>query len=753
MHWLQSLDTGVFRFVNGSLSNWFFDLVMPVLSGAGSAMHWFMLALIVAFASALVYGNARARICAVMLLVTGAIGDGLIVNTIKHAVARPRPCIALSNVVERLGCTTSGSMPSAHAANWFAATMIVFIFYPRKRWLTVPMVIMATAVAFSRVYNGVHYPGDVLAGAILGSGYAVAIAVLLEMAWQYVGGSWFPLWHARMPSLLNPEARGPEIETVETEDSHWLRLGYVLILASLIGRWLYLASGRMLLSGDEAYQWLWSKHLALSYYSKPPGIAWLQFAGTRLCGDTELGVRFFSPLLAAILSWVTVRFLAREIGEGGGRVAFWFLLIVNAVPLLAAGSVIITIDPPQVLFWTLALVVGWRAVQPDGQTRDWLAVGLAMGLAFLFKYNALYQIICFGIFFALWQPSRIQLRKPGPWLALLIFAICMTPVIIWNAEHQWITIHHVKGNAGLNAAWKPTLKYLGDFLGSELGVLNPVFFIAAMFAMFAFWKQRCEQPLMLYLFCMSAPVFFGHLLYSLHSQVQPNWIAPAVPGMFLLMVLYWNDRLRAGSRLVKPFMAVGLALGFLVAAIMYDPDLVGKIAGAPLPAAKDPSYRLHGWDVTARTMEDEREKLAVGGKPAFIIAGDYGMASELTFYSPAARKAEALKRPMVYCVQTDPPTSQFDFWPEYNYRATRDKGENALYIMDIGLAKPEPGWFWKWLRHEPIPTNSAPAKIPPGWQPPVYPEFETIQDLGRREITVKGQPCRRVHIWACYNLQ
>src|SRR5215472_5438277 len=313
MHWLQSLDTALFRFINGSLSNWLFDLVMPVLSGAGSAMHWFMLALIVAFASALVYGNARARVCAVMLLLTVAIGDGLIVNTIKHAVARPRPCIALPDVVERMGCTTSGSMPSAHAANWFAATMMVFIFYRGKRWLTVPMVTMAAAVAFSRVYNGVHYPGDVLAGAILGSGYAVAIAVLLEMAWQCVGGSCFPLWHARMPSLLNPEAPGPEVETVETEDSHWLRLGYVLIAVSLIGRWLYLASGRMLLSGDEAYQWLWSKHLALSYYSKPPGIAWLQFVGTRLCGDTELGVRFFSPVLAAILSWVALRFLAREI--------------------------------------------------------------------------------------------------------------------------------------------------------------------------------------------------------------------------------------------------------------------------------------------------------------------------------------------------------------------------------------------------------------------------------------------------------
>jgi membrane-associated phospholipid phosphatase len=753
MHWLQALDTGLFHFINGSLSNPFFDLVMPILSGAGAAMHWFVLAIVLALAAALILGDARARICAMMIFLAVAIGDGLIVNTIKHAVARPRPCMTLPDVVERLGCTTSGSMPSAHAANWFAATMMIYIFYRRKLSLMLPVAFMAVAVSFSRVYNGVHYPGDVLAGAILGGGYAVAIAVILETGWQFFGRRWFPLWHARMPSLLNPEARGPELETVETEDSHWLRLGGLLIVASVIGRWIFIASGRMQLSGDEAYQWLWSKHLAMSYYSKPPGIAWIQFAGTALGGDTELGVRFFSPLLAAALGWITLRFVAREIGPGGGRVAFWFLLVVSAVPLLGVGSILITVDPPLVLCWTLALIAGWRAVQPDGQTKDWLAVGAAMGLAFLCKYNALYQIVCFGIFFALWQPSRIQLRKPGPWLALLIFAACMLPVLIWNAQHQWITVHHVKGNAGLNDEWKPTLRYFGEFWLAELGVLNPVFFIGAMWATFAFWKRRREQPLMLYLFCMSAPVFFGHALYSFRERILPNWIAPAVPGMFLLTVLYWNERMRTDARWVKPLLAAGLAVGFLMIAVMYDMDLVGKIVGAPLPAAIDPERRLHGWNIAARAMENEREKLATPDKPAFIIAGDYGMAAEFTFYLPEARKAEALKKPLVYCMDAEPPSTQFYFWPEYDY-LTLHKGDNAIYVMDIGPGKPEKDWIWKWLKHEPVtiipPTKALPY---PWWRPPVSDQFESVKDLGRMEILVKGQVYHRVHVWACYNLK
>ena len=55
---------------------------------------------------------------------------------------------------------------------------------------------------------------------------------------------------------------------------------------------------------------------------------------------------------------------------------------------------------------------------------------------------------------------------------------------------------------------------------------------------------------------------------------MPNWIAPTVPAMFFLMVIYWNERLRADSRLVKPFLAAGLAVGFLMAAVMYDPDFL-----------------------------------------------------------------------------------------------------------------------------------------------------------------------------------
>src|SRR5579885_2658384 len=129
--------------------------------------------------------------------------------------------------------------------------MVVFIYYRRSLRFMVPA---AALVSFSRVYNGVHYPSDVLAGAILGAGYAVAIAIALQTIWNCIGKKFFPAWHARLPDLLNPELKNSPIG-IQNSELQWLYLGYSLIFIMLIGRWIYLASGTIELSQDEAYQW------------------------------------------------------------------------------------------------------------------------------------------------------------------------------------------------------------------------------------------------------------------------------------------------------------------------------------------------------------------------------------------------------------------------------------------------------------------------------------------------------------------
>jgi hypothetical protein len=149
------------------------------------------------------------------------------------------------------------------------------------------------------------------------------------------------------------------------------------------------------------------------------------------------------------------------------------------------------------------------------------------------------------VLFALWKPARKQLKTPGPYLAILVTAICALPVLIWNASHDWITVTHVAQKAGAGKAWHPTLKYFAEFLGSELGLLNPVFFIAMIWASVAFWKRNRHNPHLIYLFCMGAPVFLAYVAQSFRSRVLPNWIAPAVIPLLCLAVIYWDSGHRA----------------------------------------------------------------------------------------------------------------------------------------------------------------------------------------------------------------
>jgi membrane-associated phospholipid phosphatase len=750
MHWFQSLDTALFHFINGALGNPFFDWLMPVLSGRG--VPW-LIAVVITAPAILFFDSSRLKICALLMVLVVALGDPLVVGTIKDAVSRPRPFVTLPDA-RLFGESGKGyvppmadgtlpatanvhSFPSAHAANWFALATVAFLFYRRSARFMFPL---AAAVAFSRVYNGVHYPSDVTAGAILGSGYAIAFVVLVQSMWNFTGRNFFPAWHAQMPSLLNPEKTTFSIQH-STFNIEWLRLGYFVIFLALIGRWIYLGSGIIGLSEDEAYQWLWSKHLALSYYSKPPGIALIQWAGTSLFGDTDFGVRFFSPVFAAILSVLVLRFMARE---AGARAAFCLLLITFATPLLVVGSILMTIDPPLVLCWMWAVIAGWRAVQTDGKTRDWLVAGLALGLGFLCKYTAMLQILCWAIFFALQPSARIHLKKIGPWLGLLVFGLCTLPVIIWNAQHGWITVNHVAGDAGMHSAWQPTLNYFFEFTGNEAGLLNPIFFIAALWAMIAAWKRRREKPLWFFLLSMSAPAFLGHWLFSLHSRVQPNWIAAAVPPMFCLMIAFWSEsKLR-----VKPWLAAGLLLGITASVFMHSSDLIGRLAANKLPGDVDPSHRVRGRRETAWLVEIERAKFDTN---AFILADHYGSTGLYSFYSPPARTAAKSVQPLVYCLDSDAPIDQFPFWDEYNYLKHR-RGENALFVLRLEPYKLESGWIGKWLRREPINYREIPVARPVSSR--IADEFESVTNLGVREIKLRdGRIFQRVQIFGCYHLK
>src|SRR5262249_57329552 len=136
-----------------------------------------------------------------------------------------------------------------------------------------------------------------------------------------------------------------------------------------------------------AQYWVWSQHLALGYYSKPPLVPWLIAATTGLFGDSEFAVRLGAPLLHAGAA-LFLYGIGSQLYDS--RTGFWSALAYASLPGVSVSAFIISTDAALLLFWSAALYAFIRARESGGGW--WLAVGLVAGLGLLSEYSMAYWI-------------------------------------------------------------------------------------------------------------------------------------------------------------------------------------------------------------------------------------------------------------------------------------------------------------------------------------------------------------------------
>lgn len=176
LHW----DSAAFQFINGSLSNPVFDALLPWFRE-----KWFWMPLYL-FIAAFVVLNYKKRGWVILLglVLSAGVSDFSSSNLIKKNVQRIRPChdpAMYEKIRLRVTCGGGYSFTSSHAANHFAAAVfLIGVLGGQKRWLRPVALAWASVIALSQVYVGVHYPGDILFGAVLGS----AIGQLIVLGWR-----------------------------------------------------------------------------------------------------------------------------------------------------------------------------------------------------------------------------------------------------------------------------------------------------------------------------------------------------------------------------------------------------------------------------------------------------------------------------------------------------------------------------------------------------------------------------------------
>lgn len=171
---LRHIDHAVFHFINGDLANPVFDILCPLLR---NKLTWIPLYLFLAFCFYKQYGNNMLWIIAFVAL-TVLITDQLSSSVIKPYVHRLRPCNN-THINARLLLSYCGggySFVSSHAANHFGMAIFLISFLRLKFLYGVLLVLWAALVSFSQVYVGVHFPIDVIAGAMVGVLIGLVIA-------------------------------------------------------------------------------------------------------------------------------------------------------------------------------------------------------------------------------------------------------------------------------------------------------------------------------------------------------------------------------------------------------------------------------------------------------------------------------------------------------------------------------------------------------------------------------------------------
>jgi undecaprenyl-diphosphatase len=169
-------DERLFRLLNGDWFNPLFDRLLPWVTDAGN----FVVPLVITAMIIVLVGRLRGLRFLVLAVVSVVVADAIGTHIFKYLFLRPRPCIALADVRLLVGCTHLPAFPSNHAVNASVLATLTALYMPRL-WL--PAVALAFLVAYSRVYVGVHYPLDVLAGSLLGIAVAVAFSSGMNFLW------------------------------------------------------------------------------------------------------------------------------------------------------------------------------------------------------------------------------------------------------------------------------------------------------------------------------------------------------------------------------------------------------------------------------------------------------------------------------------------------------------------------------------------------------------------------------------------
>jgi dolichol-phosphate mannosyltransferase len=419
----------------------------------------------------------------------------------------------------------------------------------------------------------------------------------------------------------------------------WRAIAAALAICAFLLRLIYLAQVNLL--PEETYYWNYSQHLDIGYLDHPPMVAWLIRLGTAVFGDSEFGVRIGALCCGAVASFFTYRLTRNLFDEASALVA---LVLMQVLPFFFFSGILMTPDAPLTAAWAASLYYLERALI-GGRSAAWWGGGVCLGLGLLSKYTIGMLVPAMFIFMVLDSQSRRWLSHWLPYAAAVLALAIFSPVIIWNANHDWASFAF---QTSRRLAEAPRFS-LHKLIASVLIMLTPAGLLTVTAALrgrgsaAAGPKSVVEDPRRWRFLQMAVLVPLAvFAAFSLRHDVKFDWTGAlwigAVPALAFGIVSS-GEQVIEGTR---AWARAAWAPTMVVLLLIYGAALHYLALGLPgLGYAQHMELVPVGWrslggQIAAIEAEIRKD---TGAEPLIVGMDRYMIASELAFYAPNHKRS------------------------------------------------------------------------------------------------------------------
>jgi 4-amino-4-deoxy-L-arabinose transferase-like glycosyltransferase len=374
---------------------------------------------------------------------------------------------------------------------------------------------------------------------------------------------------------------------------------------------------------EEAYYWNYSTHLNFGYLDHPPMVGVLIRLSTTLLGNHEFAVR-----LPALLCWCVSAFFSFKLTQLIKPSAAPFAVMLLAIlPFFFIQSIIMTPDMPLIAAWSASLYYLYRACVLN-QSNAWYKAGIWLGLGLLSKYTIVLLGLATLIYLVITPKARLWFVRKESYLSALLAVCLFTPVLYWNATHEWVSFAFQGTRRLLAPASFSFHELVGLFLVflTPLGVLG---FIKLFQRANAQEEDYLTQPTHRFItvFTLTPLVIFS--LFSLTHPIKFNWIGPGMLSLVpWLAVLISNNK-----RLYRGWVITAITL-----LIIYSAMLGCIISGTPKPIYQALFTKFIDWRELTQKLHDVSDQIELTSHqtPQIVPLDLYNLASEFSFYQSMA---------------------------------------------------------------------------------------------------------------------